>query len=103
MQLSPAHKLTSSFAAVKNRIKLNHQHRVLSDIIDRAGASLVAEPNVDTAKGIRHIIVSATFMVSTIGYIMSSASRAELENEDVDQLIARAEIMTRIISGVVYH
>lgn len=91
------------FYAVRNRMKLHQQTESLSEIIDHAGRSLKTAQTSgmsDAAEEIRHIIGSAVYMMSALGCVLSSATRDELESDDVIELIHQADTMTGIMSSV---
>lgn len=93
------------FMGVRNLVKMHQQRDALCGIIDRADdlmkASTVNESSVNELE-LRSIIKSATFMMSTISYLLVGANRAELEHPDVVEIISRAETMTAIMSSAIH-
>jgi len=92
---------SDAFLAVRNRIKINSQYNELSDIIDRAGKKLV-EIDVHTGEAdleIKSVICSATFMMSSLAYLLTEATRSELETKEISEVIMRAEAMTRVMNS----
>lgn len=95
-----------SFRSIQNKLKLHHQKGLLGEIVDRAGSSLrEAQQNgmLDDEAEIRHIIGGATFMISTLGFIIAEGGKEDMESAGVDEIIQQAEAMTAIMSGAFFH
>lgn len=94
------------FIAVRNRIRMHQQREALSRIINSAGILLRAamqSGDENTVLELREIICDATFMMSTLGFLLTEADRNELEQGNVMEVIAQAETMTDIMNSAFFH
>lgn len=92
--------------SVRNRIRMHQQRESLSRIIDSAGVMLRAAQlsgDNESIFELHSVIGNATFMMSTLGFLLTSADRNELELDEVGEVIAQAETMADIMSSAFFH
>lgn len=91
---------TAPFLGIRNRLKMQRQYEELARIVETAGRFLQTDLSVQTAEALREVICAATFMMSTLSYLIQHASRSELEGHDVERLLEKAERLVLILESV---
>lgn len=88
------------FLAARNRIRIYQQYKEILYIADKIG-ELIKKPG--DSLHLKEMVCSLSFMAGTLSFLLAEAGTKELESQEVEEIIERAEIMNAVMKSAVCH